>query len=350
MGFLDIFAWPFSYVFEFCYKIVPNYGAALILFALFVKIILLPLGIKQQKNQIKTAKLRPQMYIIEKKYAGRNDRATLQKKQQEILNLQTQAGASPMAGCLPLLIQLPIIFGLYEIIRKPLTWFSRFSEEVISSLSQITGVASTDEIQLIGAVKKMGADAFSGIEGFDFTKMPNLSMWGQDLSVKPSLSEFSWILFIPFIVFITTFASMKLTRWFMRKSQPKQTPDQELSMKIMDFNMPLIQLFFAFSFSAAIGLYWIYQTVFSLIQSVILSVTMPVPQFTEEELKKAEKEIRKNHGVSPDRETCRDENKPIRSLHYIDEDDEDVPTRVIKQPQKKTNNNVGRANLKDNNK
>lgn len=353
MGFFDIIAWPFSYVFEVCYKIVSNYGLALILFALFVKILLLPLGIKQQKNQIKMAKLRPQMYLIEKKYAGRTDRVTMQKKQQEMMELQMQAGASPLSGCLPLLIQFPVIIGLYEIVRKPLTWLCRFSKDTIVALNTAVGggeleYSKIDQITLVKSIKE-NIDVCSGVEGFVADKLPNLNMFGQSLGTQPSFSNFSWLTFIPFIVFLTSYLSMKLTRKLMSASQPQQTPDQAMSMKIMDFAMPLISLFFAFNFSSALGMYWIYQTVFSALQSVILAYAMPLPKYTVEELKAMERDMKKNRtSANPDRVTCRDENKPVRSLHYIDEDDDDIPSRVITQPKKKGNQNVGKAKLKNN--
>ncbi len=357
MGFLEIIAWPFSFVFRFCYMIIPHYAGALLLFALFVKILLLPLGIKQQKNQIKMAKLRPQIFLIEKKYAGRNDQVTLRKKQQEIMDLQTQAGASPWAGCLPLLIQLPVIMGLYELVRKPLTWLRVFSADrtvsngIISTIAGIVGGNASEEIQLIAKINEKLAvepNAFDGIQEFAGADIPNLMMFGKSLGETPSFSNFSWLVIIPILVFVTSFASMKLTRKFMANTQVAQTPDQQTSMKIMDFAMPLMSLFFAFNFSAALGLYWIYQTVLGAAQSIILAYAMPLPKYTDEELKMMQKEMKKNRGVysDPNRITCRDDSAPVRSLHYIDEDDDDVPARQLPPQRKAPNKNVGQAKMK----
>ena len=116
MNIFDIINIPFGYLMRFfCSFTNNNYAISLFLFAICVKIVMLPLSIKQQKNQIKGAKLRPKIMAIEKKYAGRNDRPTLQKKQNEIMELQQKEGYSPLSGCLPLLIQLPIIMALYNI-------------------------------------------------------------------------------------------------------------------------------------------------------------------------------------------------------------------------------------------
>ena len=99
------------------------YVVAIIIFALIVEIVMLPVSIKQQKNSIGMAKLRPQIARIEKKYAGRTDQVTQRKKQEEIMELQQKSGYSPFSGCMPLLLQLIIVgFILYPIIQNPLRY------------------------------------------------------------------------------------------------------------------------------------------------------------------------------------------------------------------------------------
>ena len=94
-----------------------GYAIALLLYALIFKIVFLPFSIKQQKNQIAMAKLAPKIELIKAKYKGRTDQPTMQKQQQEIIELQQKEGYSPLSGCLPLLIQLPLIMLLYP--EKP---------------------------------------------------------------------------------------------------------------------------------------------------------------------------------------------------------------------------------------
>ena len=96
----------FGTILSFFNQITGSYALALVLYALVFKIVFLPFSIKTQKNQIAMAKLRPKLAKIEKKYAGRTDRATLQKKQQEIMEMQQKEGYNPLSGCLPLLLQL----------------------------------------------------------------------------------------------------------------------------------------------------------------------------------------------------------------------------------------------------
>jgi len=112
-----------GWVMKLCYSIsFNNYIVALFFFALVMQIILFPLGIKQQKSSMLMAKIRPKIKAIENQYRGRNDRITQQKMQQELQELYQKEGYSPMAGCLPLLIQLPIIFALFGVVRAPLTY------------------------------------------------------------------------------------------------------------------------------------------------------------------------------------------------------------------------------------
>ena len=129
---------PFGYLLKFLNFIVGNhYILALLLFAILVEILLLPFGIKQQKNSIKQAKLRPKEMAIRKKYAGRDDNPTKQKMSMEIQELYQKEGYNPMGGCLPLLIQLPIIIALYNIVMNPLKYICGLSEETISSIIEV---------------------------------------------------------------------------------------------------------------------------------------------------------------------------------------------------------------------
>lgn len=116
---------PFSYLMKGCLYIAGNsYLLALLFFALAIEIILIPLAIKQQRSQIMMAKVKPKEMAIREKYKGRNDRTTQMKMSTEIQEMYQKAGYNQFAGCLPLLIQLPIIFILFTIVRNPITYAS----------------------------------------------------------------------------------------------------------------------------------------------------------------------------------------------------------------------------------
>ena len=109
---MDFINQPIAWVLKLCYSFTFNYALALFVFAIFVKAILLPLGVMQHKNSLKQATIRPLEAAVVKKYKGRNDRYSQQKRQQEIAEIQQRAGYSQLKGCLPLLIQLPVICNL----------------------------------------------------------------------------------------------------------------------------------------------------------------------------------------------------------------------------------------------
>ena len=134
---LHYIALPFGYLMKFCCWISPghNYIVALIFFTIIIQVLLcLIFGIKQQKNMQKQARLAPKAAAIRKKYAGRNDNVTKQKMQQEIMALYSENGYSPMGGCLPMLIQLPIVMSLYYVVVYPMQYICLLGKDVISNM------------------------------------------------------------------------------------------------------------------------------------------------------------------------------------------------------------------------
>ena len=128
-----MFDWLYRFLgsmLSFFESFTGGYALALLLYALVFKIVFLPFSIKQQKNQIAMAKLAPKIELIKAKYKGRTDQPTMQKQQQEIMELQQKEGYSPLSGCLPLLIQLPLIMLLYTVIQNPLSYIAKPTEAV----------------------------------------------------------------------------------------------------------------------------------------------------------------------------------------------------------------------------
>lgn len=329
----DIINIPFGYVIRFCNKLVGNqYLLALLLFAVIIEVILLPFGIKQQKNSIKQAKLRPKEMAIRKKYAGRNDKPTQQKMTMEIQELYQKEGFNPMAGCLPLLIQFPIIIALYNIVMSPLQYICGLSQDVITNVTnvvksfpQYAEVTFTKgrDISLLSPLKELLASnpsAFDGIEGFTLgaEDLPQLTLFGGaiDLGAIPSFSTFNWLLVIPLLTFLVYFASMKLNR---KLSYQPTTGDQSMgcSNNVMDVTMPLMSVFVSFMVPAAIGVYWIFKSILGVIKQWILKKAMPIPTFTEEDYKAAEKEM----NVRQSKNGKNKSGKVVRSLHHIDDED-----------------------------
>ena len=120
----SIFGYPLGWIMWLCYKILPSYALALILFTLLTRLILLPFSIKQQKSTVRMKLIQPKIIEIQTKYANNRE-----KMQQELESLYARENYNPMSGCTPMLIQFPILFGLIDVIYKPLTHIARLSAE-----------------------------------------------------------------------------------------------------------------------------------------------------------------------------------------------------------------------------
>lgn len=367
---------PLGYIIRFCYTLVPNYLLALLLFALVIKVLLFPLGIKQQKNMVKQAELRPKEAAIRKRYAGRTDRVTQQKMNEEVMKLYQSENYNPMGGCLPLFIQLPIIMSLYSVINNPLKYLCSLSAEAISAITtRVTELYNASALTLTGisdaVIKKLQAGtALTSIDivtlmhgsnfshftdllpsGFTESQLPNFTAFGGliNLAEIPTINPFTLLTLIPILTFVISYASMKLTR-MMTYTPNMDDPSTRASMKIMDFTMPLFSVWIAFTVPALIGIYWIYQNILSTLQQFILKKMYPLPVFTEEDYKRIEKEM---NG------TVRREKKKVRSLHRIDEEDDEEENENKKDEQsdkdsdRKSGKNsvaaqlINRAELKD---
>lgn len=337
-----MFNWLYQglgYIIRFCYSLTNNYALALLLFALFVKLVLFPFGIKQQKNMVKQAKLRPREMAIRKKYAGRNDQKTQQKQQEEIMQLYQEENYNPMGGCLPLLIQFPILLSLYKVITRPLTYICRFSDETVSKFiarvnelitaaapegqaaATINETAYQAQINAVTKMHEFGVDKFADIEGFSAEAIPNFEIFGGlNLANTPSFKEFSVLLLIPLFTLVFTLLASKISRKLSYQAPSAQDAANSTSMKIMEYSMPLLSTYICFTVPATIGLYWIYQNILSILQQVLLYKLFPYPKFTEEDYKAAEKAVGADKKSRSKEE--RDPNAPKpKSLHHIDDDE-----------------------------
>ena len=361
-----MFEWLYRFLgsmLSFFESVVGGYAFALLLYALVFKIVFLPFSIKQQKNQIAMAKLAPKIELIKAKYKGRNDQPTMQKQQQEIMELQQKEGYSPLSGCLPLLIQLPLIMLLYTVINNPLSYIAKPVETlenpdmdkiILEVYKEVTlddaevealeSISKGSEIKIINAIYRYVDDNVAGNEGvlasvesldtreeriakieslgLDYETIPNFNFFGVNLAETPSLKNISILCLIPVFAAAAQWVSMWLTRKFNGNTQMQaQDAQTQASMKMMDLMFPALTLWMAFSFSGMLGMYWIFQSLLGLLQMFIIAKVMPLPKFTEEEMKefrKAQKEAEKTQ-----REVAKAQPK-YRSLHYIDDEDYDV--------------------------
>ena len=343
----DIINIPLGWILKLGYELTHNYALALLFFAIVLQIILFPLGIKQQKNSVKQASLRPKEMAIRNKYAGRTDKPTQDKLNQEIMELYQRENFNPMGGCLPMLIQLPIIFSLYNVVISPLKYVCGFTVDTINAIqakvyeimstTNMTGFEAFAEgkavrqLDLLNRMRELGVGNFLDNNGSAITEemLPNFSIFNgmMDLSQTPSFTNFNLLLLIPLLTLIVTLGSTFITRKLTYNPNPEAQND--MSMKIMNLTMPLLSVYISFTIAAAIGLYWVFRNILSIIQQVILVKMFPIPKFTEEDYKAAEREANMSK-----RQIKKAEKQKVRSLHRIDEDDPIDGAPAPAQPQK----------------
>ena len=283
---------PFAALLRLFYNLTGSYGVSLILFTLVIKLILLPFQMKSKKSMVRMSRMSGKMQEIQKKYA--NNQA---KMSEEMQKLYAEEGVSPMSGCLWSFLPLPILIALYSIIRQPITHFMMLSEETMYSIinhladagvamGNIVKVAEDGAMVLkdglpqlqpygqINLVKEITAqmpDYGSSIDGW--INM-NYNFLGLDLTSNPSTGftnfHLEWacigLILIPILAGLAQFALSFITM----KQQPQQEGPAARSTRSMMYMMPLVSVYIAFIMPAALGIYWIAQSVFSLIQEVIL--------------------------------------------------------------------------------
>ena len=310
---MDILYIPLGFLMRGLYGIFGNYLATLLVFAVIIKLILFPLSIKQQRNSQKQAKLRPKEAAIRKKYAGRTDKATQNKMQEEILALYQSEGFNPASGCLPVLIQFPILLAVFRVVTEPLTYILRIGSESIDAIkgiaTQLAEAAQTrvDAMQInwikeivLNKDSSTVTEGFAKLEGITLDEIvkfhDNFEFFGTGINLldKPTVG-LNWLILVPILTFVIVYGSMKLTRKFTY--QPSSGNEQQdnataSSMKIMDLMMPLMSVWFSFMYPAAIGIYWMMQNILGFVQQYALYKLFPIPVCTEEEYRAAELALR----------------------------------------------------------
>ena len=295
---------PLGALMRFFYGLFGNYAVAIFFFALAVKLILIPLGIKQQNSQRKMAKIRPKEQAIRGKYSGRTDQPTQQKMQQEIMAMYKSENYSPMAGCLPLLVQLPVIFALFNIIRNPLTYISQLSSEAIDKIKTYIlenwqsfteyipniEVLKDDVARNLGSIPQIKiVEIFNGGHLNEITRaVPEIpsgfenvdyNFFGQMLTSAPSQAMLSVLMLIPILNFAASFLQMRLQKIINSKT----TAQEVKGMKFMEYTFPLLIIWMSFTMESALGLYWIFQAILGIAQMIILAKLLPLPVITEQE-------------------------------------------------------------------
>lgn len=289
INFMDIIYVPLAYILKFLFWIIGDYGWAILAFSLLTKLLMLPMGIKGEKSRLRMNAIQPKMRKLQEKY--QNDTRN-PKYQQEMQDLYAQEGYNPMSGCLPQLIQFPLIFGLWNAIRRPLSYVCDFSEakivEIVNKLlssglespilnrlhtlfdgNDVLKTLKYNEIYIAQAINE-NTDKVDGLQQLvDGHMMINTKFLGIDLGATASELK-GWFLLIPVLAaltsFLVSFISMRINRASTENSDPTAK-----SMNAVMYTMPLLSLWIGYTMNFGVALYWISSNLLSLVQTVLLA-------------------------------------------------------------------------------
>ena len=275
MEFLSFLYLPFGFIFRIFYDLVSNYGLALFLFTLLFRLILLPSSISQQKGTAKQMRLQPKIKKLQEKYKGNQV-----KLNEEMQALYSREGYNPMsAGCLPMLIQLPVIFGLLGVIYYPIQYVLGVDSNTVGEMTKIVqgllGDTSIKQNLLELQVFNHLDEVIDKLRGFDYT------MFGIPLAETPSVATLSHIgsaskqelilLLVPLFSGLSAMASGIYT--WIRQKQTNPEMAKNPMMGCTAFGMPLFSLVIAFQFPAGAGIYWIMSNIIAFAQMILLNYT-----------------------------------------------------------------------------
>ena len=287
---------------------VFNVGLCIILFTIVMKTLMIPLTIKQQKTTKLMSVMNPEIQAIQKKYKGKSDQESMQRQNVEIQAVYEKYGTSMTGGCLPLLIQMPILLALYRVIYNIPAYVPSVRVYFDNVVTPLMGQA--DYAQKLQEITNIATACGGKLDKFDFTNANRLvdmlykfstSQWGELQSLFPAISDvigqnaavvermntflglnmaeapgwvpsFAWI--IPVLAAVSQWFSTKL----MSGNQPSTSSDAEnpmaQSMKTMTTTMPLFSAFICITMPAGLGIYWIATSVVTIIQQLVVNAYM----------------------------------------------------------------------------
>ena len=282
----QFFANIFGYLLDFINNLVGNYGLAIILFTVVIKLLMLPLSIKQQKTMKKTAKIQEQLKIIQFKY--KNDPEKLNR---ETMELYKKENMSPFSGCLSVIMQFILLISIFYMVRYPLTYMERVDKDQINTyIQQMKDDGKTvseaySEIDVVREIEYL-RDKFPEDEKLKEINL-NMNFFGLDLSKIPQQNLSDWTVYIiPILYIISTFISMRITTSMQKKSkenkdiiditEEKQEEKSEMedameqSNKMMSWMMPIMSVSISLVAPLGLALYWLVNNVLMIAERLVL--------------------------------------------------------------------------------
>ena len=289
MSFGEIITWPFAKLMVWLYGLTGNYGLSITLFALVVNLVLTPFMAKSKKSMMRSSRLQPKIQELQRRHEGNQ-----QKLNAEMQKLYQEEGINPMSGCLWSLIPFPILIALYSVIRRPITRMMFCADSVVDALKEfmtaqgwyVAGSGRADayaEITLSNLAHQHWSEVTSSLAGkIDGLMNIDFRFLGVNLGEIPQWNFFTktdwsdpsvWgpalgLFLIPFISAALSWASMKISSAATPSTGDAQS---QATMKSMNLMMPLMSIWICFVMPAAMGIYWIANSVFGMIRDYTLT-------------------------------------------------------------------------------
>ena len=295
MNFFYILSAPLGYVMEWIYKLIPNYGWDIILFTLLINIVKIPLQLSQQKSMAKMSAFQPMLQEIQTKYKDKPE-----KQQEEMLKLQQDYGYKPTAGCVPMLLNFLVIFGVIGVVYNPLQRIFHISAAALTAAGEaltaagVSFTAITRDTNIIaqvvagnsGVIGCFSADQIATITEFS----QHMNFLGIDLTRIPQIG-LSLDLVLPLLSVVTMFLSTHISM----KASGQQ---MQGSMKVTMYLMPLMYLFFCFTYPLAFSLYYVISNIVMTVQTQVMrKIYDPEKMRKEVEAQIEEKKKQQKRGV-----------------------------------------------------
>lgn len=254
-----------GYIIRFFYDLVgQNYFITILLFTLFTKVVLFPLAWIQIKSMEKMNKMSVKQKEIQDKY--KNDK---EKQTQELMNLYKENKVNPLSGCLPLIIQIPIILAMFYIVKQPLTYIVQTPQEEIKTYTQqLLNKEDVNEKEMqaneLLIAKEHNLINMQVIPGINLGDVPS-NVFSKDENKKASPISLA----IPILTFIVSFL---LNKYSQKNTQ--QTPEQAEMQKTTNLMMPLMSAFFSYAMPLALGVYWLFGSMLQFVQQFVINLVV----------------------------------------------------------------------------
>ena len=274
------FANILGYLLNFLYNMVNNYGLAIILFSIIIKLILLPISFKQQKTMKKSAKIQKKINKIQEKYKNNKD-----KLNEEVFKVYKEENMSPLSGCLSSIAQIIILFAVFYLVRSPLTYMKKIETEKIEKYKEeIIQEQSNSAYPEISIIRNKGDK--------DESIYINMNFLGINLSNIPNQNFGDIKVYvIPILYVISSIISVKLTTNVQGKKKEKNDEEKENEIdtmtqanKSMTMMMPIMAVSISMIAPLGLALYWLVNNVLMILERVILNKYFDSKEIEEENI------------------------------------------------------------------